>query len=66
MNTTKWRVVDALRRWFLLTVAGIGLLFLSVPIVVLALRTLENRAWDSLADAVVPDAIALSLVTTVH
>lgn len=52
------------RRAAVSTLAGIGLLFLSVPIAALVLRTLESQAWDSLNDSFVPDAIYLSFTTT--
>lgn len=45
-------------------VGAIGILFLSVPIAVLALRALQTGAWQSLQSDVVASAIYLSLVTT--
>jgi molybdate transport system permease protein len=55
----------AIKRSFLGIVAGIGIVFLSLPIGVLALRTLETRAWQaSIEGSIVPDAIYLSFITT--
>ncbi len=45
-------------------VAAIGMLFLSLPIAVLAFYTLQNRAWQTLDGTIVPDAIAISTLTT--
>ncbi len=53
-----------LRRSLLALIAGLGLLFLSVPIAVLALRALQTQSWQSLDGAIVTDAITLSFVTT--
>jgi len=53
-----------LRRSLLALIALVGMLFLSVPIAVLALRTFETRAWENLQGSVVPDAICLSFITT--
>lgn len=41
-----------------------ALLFLSLPVVVLALQSIESDAWHSLQAAVVQDAIYLSIITT--
>jgi len=54
-----------MRRLVLIIVAGGGTLFLSLPIAVLALNTLESQAWQSLDGTLVPTAITLSLITTV-
>ncbi len=53
-----------LKRSLLIVAGGIGLLFLSVPIIVIALRTLENQSWAALTTTIVIDAIYLSLITT--
>lgn len=53
-----------MRRILLIIVGGIGVLFLSLPILVLGLNTLETQAWQSLDGSIVPAAIFLSLVTT--
>jgi len=45
-------------------VGAVGMLFLSVPIAVLALHSVQTGAWQSLAGSLVPDAVYLSLVTT--
>lgn len=42
----------------------IGMLFLSVPIVVLAYHSLRTHAWENLHGSIVPDAIYLSFATT--
>ncbi len=52
------------RRAVVYILAGIGLLFLSVPIAVLVVRTLQTQAWNSLTGSFVPDAIYLSFTTT--
>ncbi len=54
-----------MRRLVLVIIGGIGILFLSLPIAVLALNSLESQAWQSLDSSLVPTAITLSLVTTV-
>ncbi len=43
---------------------AIGMLFLSIPIFVLALRTFETQAWRALEDSLVLDAITISFLTT--
>jgi molybdate transport system permease protein len=53
-----------MKRGFLIVVAGIATVFLSLPIIVLGLNTLETQAWQSLDSELVPTAITLSLVTT--
>jgi molybdate transport system permease protein len=53
-----------IRRSFVGLIGSIGMIFLSVPIAALALRTLESRAWVDLDGAVVSDAIYLSFITT--
>lgn len=53
-----------IKRTFFGLIGGFGMLFLSVPIAVLALHSLETRAWQSLQGSIVPDAIYLSFVTT--
>jgi len=54
-----------MQRLLLIIVGTIGTLFLSLPIAVLGLNTLESQAWQSLDGTLVPTAIMLSLVTTV-
>lgn len=54
-----------MRKLALIFVGGIGILFLSLPIAVLGLNTLEAQAWQSLDGTLVPTAIFLSLFTTV-
>jgi molybdate transport system permease protein len=56
--------VALLKRSLLILIGAVGMLFLSVPILVVALRVIETRAWNSLTGAVVTDAVYLSLVTT--
>lgn len=55
---------DVRGRLLLPAVGSIGLLFLGVPIAVLAWRALESHAWQTLQGSLVPDAIFLSFVTT--
>jgi molybdate transport system permease protein len=47
-----------------LLLAGVALLFLTLPIFALGVRAIQNRAWDAAASDTVSDAIALSLLTT--
>ncbi|MFW5748759.1 MAG: ABC transporter permease [Chloroflexota bacterium] len=56
--------MTGLRRALFGLLAAAALLFLSVPIAVLALRTVETRAWQALDAAVVTDAITISFMTT--
>lgn len=44
--------------------AGLGLLFLSLPILALLLRALQNNAWQSSTGNLIPTALLLSLLTT--
>lgn len=53
-----------LKRSLVVAFALIGMLFLSVPIAVIAVRTLQTRAWETLQGALVTDAISLSFTTT--
>lgn len=53
-----------MRRIFFGGVAAIAMLFLSVPIGVLALYSFRTRAWQAFEGALVPDAVMLSFVTT--
>ena len=53
-----------IRKLFFVWVAGIGILFLSAPIGVLALRTIETQAWQTLDGSLVPNAIYLSFIST--
>jgi len=45
-------------------IGGVGLLFLTLPILALILRAIENRAWQSVEAAVIPEAVYLSFITT--
>ena len=53
-----------LKRTLFIAFALVGILFLTVPIVVLAVRAIESQAWQTLQGEVVVDAISLSFVTT--
>jgi molybdate transport system permease protein len=44
--------------------AATALAFLTLPIVALLLRSIQNRAWEGILDASIPNAISLSFVTT--
>jgi len=44
--------------------AGIALLFLTLPILALIVRALQNQAWENTPISAIPDAIWLSFVTT--
>lgn len=46
------------------SLGGLGLLFLSIPIAVLAMRAMESQAWMHLQGEVVQDAVSLSFITT--
>ena len=48
----------------LATLAGLALAFLSLPLLGLVIRTLENRTWEGAPGSLIPDAIFLSFVTT--
>lgn len=56
--------MNHLRRSALLAAAGILLLLLTLPLLALVLRSLQTRAWQETGDAGVPEALALSLLTT--
>ncbi|GAB1420847.1 ABC transporter permease [Anaerolineales bacterium] len=53
-----------IKRLPVILLGGLGMLFLSIPLAVLAMRALETQAWQSLEDRLVPDAIYLSFVST--
>src|ERR1700741_2207867 len=42
---------------------GLALVFLSLPVVALALRAVANRAWEGVPGSALPDAIWLSFIT---
>ncbi len=49
----------------LLTLVGtIALLFLTLPLVALFVRSIANRAWEGLPETAIPDAIWLSFIST--
>lgn len=49
----------------LLTLVGtIALLFLTLPLIALIVRSLSTRAWEGMPDSGIPDAIWLSFVST--
>lgn len=56
--------MTALERSVIIILAGIGILFLSTPIAVLGLHTLQSQAWQTLGGSVVLDAIYVSLLST--
>lgn len=45
--------------------AIVAVVFLTLPIVALVIRSLESRAWEGMPGSAVPDAIWLSFVTTI-
>lgn len=50
----------------LVTLMGaVGLVFLTLPIVALVVRSISVRAWEGVPGSAVPDAIWLSFVTTI-
>ncbi|MBK9751273.1 MAG: molybdate ABC transporter permease subunit [Chloroflexi bacterium] len=51
-------------RWIVKGAALIALLFLTLPIVALVIRVVQNQAWQDAPASAVPDAIWLSFVTT--
>jgi molybdate transport system permease protein len=53
-----------MRRWVLIVSTLLGVIFLSLPILVLVLHMLESQAWHTLDSELVSMAISLSLVTT--
>ncbi|PJF21141.1 MAG: molybdate ABC transporter permease subunit [Phototrophicales bacterium] len=53
-----------MRRFLLIFIAGIAILFLSAPIGALVVRAIQTRAWQTLQASVVTDAVNLSLTTT--
>lgn len=53
-----------IRRLLLILMSGIGILFLSLPIIVLIQRTLETQAWQALSGEIVTSAVYLSFITT--
>lgn len=53
-----------MRRWVLIVSTLLGVIFLSLPILVLVLHMLEAQAWHTLDSELVSMAISLSLVTT--
>ncbi|KXK16391.1 MAG: molybdate ABC transporter, inner membrane subunit [Chloroflexi bacterium OLB15] len=42
----------------------IGLLFLTLPILALIIRSIQNRAWENMPGSAIPEAILLSFVST--
>jgi molybdate transport system permease protein len=42
----------------------VGLLFLSLPLLALIIRALDSRAWEGAPGSAIPDAIYLSLIST--
>lgn len=54
----------SLQRWLIVIAGGIGLLFLTLPIVALGVRALQTQAWLELPNTGVSEAIFLSFVTT--
>ncbi|MBC7814182.1 MAG: molybdate ABC transporter permease subunit [Burkholderiales bacterium] len=52
------------RSWLTAILGALALLFLGLPIVVLALRGLQTRAWEGLPDVGIAEAVGLSFFTT--
>ncbi len=48
----------------LTVIAMLGLLFLTLPILALAVRAIQTRAWEEMADSSLVPAVVLSLLTT--
>lgn len=48
----------------MLAAGGTGMLFLALPIVVLAVRGVQTRAWEGLPDSGITEAVVLSFITT--
>jgi molybdate transport system permease protein len=52
------------RNLLVIAIAGTGLVFLSLPILALVVRAVENRAWETTPTGGILPAIYLSLITT--
>jgi molybdate transport system permease protein len=63
MNTGK-ASLSFLKNGLLALIASIGMLFLSVPVLVLAWNAWQTGAWRDLGGPIVLDAVFLSLITT--
>lgn len=59
------RFLPSLRSSLVSLLAIIALLFLTLPILALTLRGIQNRAWQGIPGSAIPDAIWLSFVSTV-
>lgn len=58
------RLPEKFGRYSLIVVSGIFTLFLALPLLALLIRSLITRAWEGTPDSGVPEAIGLSLFTT--
>ena len=56
--------MSRLGRWIGIVAAMVALAFLTVPILALAVRVAQTRAWDNAAGSGLAEALSLSLLTT--